>query len=196
MLESCANSLTEKLFQNCPLEESRKPVYRYGFELFLSTSASTTAILLLSAVVSHFGHAVTFLLIFMPFRFFSGGYHAKTYRNCFILTNTVYWLVVASSFGVELVPQNVRLWLLVLFTLFSAIAIFILVPIKNRNHPLSDARYKRNQLIARFLSVSTGVLICVLLFSQSDFPYSSIMSITLVAVAVMMIIPKIQERRA
>lgn len=100
--------MTQLLFKKCSLDESRKPIYRYGFQLFLSTSASTTAILLLSAFFSLFSHAVIFLLVFMPLRFFSGGYHAKTYGNCFILTNAVYWLTATAtllfgSFPVEMI---------------------------------------------------------------------------------------------
>ena len=38
MLNNCAVWLTKKLYDHCSLEEIRRPVYIYGFELFLSRS--------------------------------------------------------------------------------------------------------------------------------------------------------------
>ena len=196
MLEKCADSMTEFLFMKCSLDESRKSVYRYGFQLFLSTSASTTAILLLSALFSLFGHAVIFLLIFMPLRFFSGGYHAKTYGSCFILTNAVYWLTATASLLFDSFPANVQTLIIPFLTVASAVTICLLVPVRNVNHPLSEARYRRNQITSRVLTPLIAILVCSLCLLQSKFMYLPIISFTLTAVAVMMIIPKLQERRA
>lgn len=188
--------MTQLLFKKCSLDESRKPIYRYGFQLFLSTSASTTAILLLSAFFSLFSHAVIFLLVFMPLRFFSGGYHAKTYGNCFILTNAVYWLTATATLLFGSFPVEIQSLILPLVTIASAVTICVLVPVKNVNHPLSEARYRRNQIASRVLTVFLALLVCSLCLLQSRFIYLPILSFTLAAVAVMMIIPKLQERRA
>lgn len=196
MLEKCADNMTQLLFKKCSLDESRKPVYRYGFQLFLSTSASTTAILLLSALFSLFDHAVMFLLVFMPLRFFSGGYHAKTYGNCFILTNAVYWLTALASLLYGALSFDAQSLILPFVTIASAVTICVLVPVKNVNHPLSEAKYRRNQIASRVLTVLLALLVCSLCLLQSRFIYLPIISFTLAAVAVMMIIPKLQERRA
>ena len=79
MIEKCASFCTDKLFQNASLPASRRPVYQYGCELFLSTSASTTTILLVSAVLSMFDKGDLFLTVFIPIRFFAGGYLFSSY---------------------------------------------------------------------------------------------------------------------
>ena len=194
MIERYSSFLTDKLLQHTHLNAAPRSVYQYGFELFLSTSASTTTILLMSASLSMIDKAVLFLVIFMPIRFFAGGYHASTYRNCFILTNSVYWLSLEVTFVIENLPGLFRLAILLTITVLSVITIDLFSPIRNSKHPLSQKRYLRNKIIARIISTLMGCgNILFLLLSQKK--QIGLPSVTLMVIAVMMIIAKVKERR-
>lgn len=196
MLHQTAEKLTDKLYQACKLDEAKRPIYVYGIELTLSTASSIASILIISAFLSMFSSAVIFLFFFCSLRLVSGGYHAKTYGRCFILTNGVYFSTVGCVFLAERVLPHTALPLVgAVLLLFSVITIFVLAPVKNEHHPLSPKRYIRNRRLACILSV-TFLLSAVIALRFGKEHYFVLISFTLAAVAVMMIIPKLQERRA
>lgn len=195
MLHELAETLTDKLYQSCKLEETRRPIYLYGFELTLSTASSILSILFVSAFLSILSSAVLFLLFFCSLRLFSGGYHAKTYGRCFILTNGVYFTTVSCTFLAENMLPHMPLSLIgATLVFFSVTTIFVLAPVKNKHHPLSPKRYIRNRKIACILSV-IHLCAAITVFGFGKNHYFILISFTLAAVAVMMIIPKLQERR-
>ena len=196
MLNSCASWLADKLFDHCHLEVTRHPIYVYGFELLLSTLSSVISILLVSAIFSILPMAIEFLLVFITLRLFSGGYHAQTYGRCFVLTNFVFVLVIAVSLLLtNYFPADLRLLTCFILTTAATILIFLLAPIRNSNHPLTVERYKRNKRVARILVIILGCVSLLILLVPLFCRYSTLLSITLAAVAVMMIIPKFIERR-
>lgn len=196
MLNKVAGTLTDILFSHYSIEASKRPVYVYGFELLISTSASAISILLLSAIFGFFPVAVVFLTVFMTLRSFVGGYHAETYGRCFILTNIVYILVVCISYAVSLCKHPLAFAILVsLLSVVSAIIIFLFAPVKNANHPLTASRYQKNKKNARYFTLFFLAILAALICLQTDLLYTSVVSITIMAVAVMMIIPIIKERR-
>lgn len=196
MLNNCAVWLTKKLYDHCQLAENQRPVYIYGFELFLSTVSSMISILIISAIFFHIYSGCLFLAVFISLRLFSGGYHAETYGRCFILTNCVFLLSATSSCAILIfVPAGISRIVCMALSIAAGIVIFFLSPVRNQNHPLSEATYKKNRLIACvFACILSCASIVSLIFGAGSY-YSILFSITLAAVAVMMIIPKLNERR-
>ncbi len=196
MLNRVSESLTDILFRHYNIEASKRPIYVYGFELLISTSASAISILLLSAIFDFFPVAIVFLAVFMPLRSFVGGYHAETYGRCFVLTNIIYILVVCIAYSISLCKYPVVFAIIItLLSVASATVIFVLAPVKNANHPLSDSRYQHNKKRARYLTLLFLIILAVLFCFQANQLYTSIVSVTITAVAVMMIVPKIKGRR-
>lgn len=192
MLQNCAAYLTDTLYQHCKLLPERRPIYQYGFELIISTLCSFCSILLLSILLGDVFSAILFLGIFFFLRLCSGGYHAPTYARCFILTNAVYLSVyfvsrffLAYQWGIPAV----------VITVLSGIVIFVFAPIRNKKHPISEGRLYKNKRIARVLVTLEMLTLVTLVWFRFDLVYISVPTISLAAVAVMMIIPKIQERR-
>lgn len=192
MLHSNAERLTDFLFSRCPLEPAKRSIFLYGFELALSTLSSFLSIILLSILLGDVFSSLLFIAVFFFLRLFAGGFHASTYTHCFIITNSVYLAVFAVSRLLEV--HSVKPVILVL-GIVSCTAIYGLAPIKNRKHPLSQARYRRNQKIARALAALEALIIILITIFGDGVHQLSIFSASLMAVAVMMIIPRLKERR-
>lgn len=196
MLNQWANRLTDTLYRHCPIDSSRRQVYVYGFELLISTSSSILSILVLSALLSLPHYAVIFLTVFISLRLFNGGFHAKTYGRCFFLTNAVYVAVlIATLFFQNILPASTHRAGYILITFVAITVIIVLSPIRHVKHPLSEERYRYNQKIGRCLALVILLLNCVLLWCPISSVCPILISITLIAVAIMMIIPKFTERR-
>lgn len=196
MLNQWAQRLTDVLIAHNAIDTSRRPTFIYGFELLLSTSLSVLSIIIISAYLSQLSAALTFLLIFISLRLFNGGAHAKTYRRCFLMTNAVYFIVLMlSTWASSVFPWCSHPLPYFLFTLIFMMIIFYLSPIKHINHPLSEERYKKNQKIGRCLVLAYSGLNCILLFLPFKAVDPVLITFTLMAIAIMMIIPQFTERR-
>ena len=82
MLNRCACLLTDKLCRRGVVEEQKRPVFIYGFELLMSTLSSMVSIFIFSLLLGAPYASLCFFVAFMGLRFFAGGYHAPTYRLC------------------------------------------------------------------------------------------------------------------
>lgn len=192
MLNACATALTEKLLYRFPMVRVRRAIYIYGFEITISSLAVMLSVFILSCLCGAVYTSFTFSLIFVSIRLFSGGYHAKTYGRCFILSNAVYLI----CFDAARLIQTLRIEFLCPFLVLSSMAVvFMLTPIKNKNHPMSDVSYRKNRNISWQITACEGLCILIAYF-LSFMPHIVCMcSTTMTAVAVLMVIPKIRERR-
>ena len=157
----------------------------YGIQLSLSTLASMCSIMVLGILLKNPASAFIFLSVFFFLRLFSGGYHATTYARCFLLTNSVYLAVVGASYWIV----HFQLYhLLPVIVVVSCVVVMALSPIRNKRHPLSEKTYRKNRKIAVVL-VSIECSLFLLLFFWRIFPpYVIVSTMSLAAVAVMMLV--------
>lgn len=191
MLKACASALTDRLLCRFPMAQARRAVYIYGFELSLSSLAVMTSVFILSYLCGAVYTSITFSLIFVSIRLFSGGYHAKTYGHCFILSNAVYLLCLSTAYLI----QTLRItFLCPILTLLSMAVVFVLAPVKHKNHPMSNTLYRKNRNIALAFTMCEGISVLVAFFFSFMLNMVCMGSATMTAVAVLMVIPIIQER--
>ena len=168
-------------------------VYIYGAELLFSTALAAFSILLISFLAGRLFSGILFILIFVSLRIFVGGYHASTYRNCFLLTNGVFLAVLAASTLLD----RLEVPMLTLGLIPSIAIVWMLAPIRNPHHPLSKEAYEKNKLVGRVLVCIESIVSVVAdsFINQTGISILPIASASIAAVAVMMIISKISERR-
>ena len=184
MLATIAARLTDQLYSHSPLDPSKKAIYEYGIQLSLSTLASMCSIVLLGILLKNPASAFIFLGVFFFLRLFSGGYHAPTYARCFLLTNSVYLAVVGTSYWIV----HFQLYhLLPVVVVASCVVVIALSPVRNKHHPLSENTYRKNRKIAVVLAAVESFLFLFLVIWQIFRPYVAISTMSLAAVAVMML---------
>ena len=191
MLHTIAEGCTGVLIDHGTIAAEKKNIYIYGFELFWSTTFCIVSILALSIIFGYFDLAVAFLLYFMPVRIPAGGYHAKSYGRCFILTNSVALICVAVSKLLWSI-QNIdpAMWLLLLCALAC---IWINAPVQSKGHPLRPDRIGKNRRYAHSLIV---VELVILLLLRCIY-YSCVVYTAIVAswaVAIMILLTKKEGR--
>lgn len=185
MLQICAAGFVRLLYRHVDLPPQRRPVYVYGAMLLFSTVSSAGVMLLLAALLGRFGYGVVFVGVFVGLRSFVGGYHASTYKNCFLLSQTTFLLAFAGAVALAGRP------LLQLALLLGAAAvIWTLAPIRNPQHPVDESRYAHSRKIGRALLAALVVAALTPVGSQ----VRPILSTSVAAVAALMIVCKYHER--
>lgn len=82
MLSKAAEQCTEYLIKYNKITEQQKSIYKYGFELLVSTAVCIGAILVCGIFGGYGKETIIFLLSFIPIRITAGGYHAGSYGRC------------------------------------------------------------------------------------------------------------------
>ena len=174
MLNKMAVRLSKRLLSHQVITEDILDIYVYGFELIISSLISTTLILLIGLLLNMFFPTVAFLVVFILLRSFSGGYHAKTYAWCSLITLGTYITVLTLSKFLD-VPW-IAYWILAGVGLGL---LMILAPIENPNKQLSFAQKRKFKIISCIifaLFVSVGICLKEIVTQVSDVIFFTLVS--------------------
>ena len=192
MLSFCASYLADILLQKCSLDSSRKAVYVYGLELLISTLTSALSILIFSVLFSELRDGIILLLVFVGLRLFCGGYHAETYGRCFLSSNITFLAVL---FFTIIISHTQNFAFIIVPTIFANFIILRFSPVHNPRHPLSNKAFQKNKRMGRLLLILIDLAVATGYFLDSSIWISSVISLSGTAVAVLILIPVLRERR-
>lgn len=159
--------------------------YRYGIEITISSILNVLIILFLSLIFNEMIMGIIFLLIFIPIRQFTGGYHADTYFKCNTIFAVCYTaLILFTKFIYIPIYVDVVLWLC------EILIVFKFCPIENENKPFrSKKQILKCKIISLGLFVLFGVIAC---FTEAN--YTQVIMRTLNLIIVLCLV-SIFERR-
>ena len=188
MLPILSQKCTDVLIRHQKITKEQYSIYLYGFELLFSTGICIMSILLLGALFHYLHLAIIFLLFFIPVRIAGGGYHAKSYANCYILTNSIALGCVVISY---IIWKNQTKWLNILLLITLLFSLYIMwkkAPIIPYKYRLQQERFYINRKYARCILTAESIsLLYLMLLHNHCMTYTAI--VTTYAVAIMMIIP-------
>lgn len=187
MLRDIAEKCTDIFLRHGVIQDERKRVYIYGFELLWSLAFSCLSILILGLIFNYVPLAITFLVYFIPIRIPAGGFHAGSYKYCFLITN--FTAIICVCISRWLYQQKWAANILWVMLAAAVLYIWFEAPVISEKHPVKTSRIVKNQKYARLLlwvDLVSILFLKVLLNNQIVFTAIA----TLCAVAIMMFIAK------
>lgn len=166
-------------------------IYIYGLELLCSTAISIMSILFLSYLIKPYYIGIIFLVYLIPLRLTAGGFHANTYASCFILTNALFLITIAS---VRLRLLHAINMFLPVLLLLAFVYIWIQAPIEHIHVPLCEAKKIKNKNRTRKILLIELAGIFLFYITRNDYMKLSA-SVTIIIVAILMFVAKKTERR-
>lgn len=160
--------ITQKITEAGLIEESKRDIYTYGFEVLISTLCYLLIFLLVAfatnTVLCSFVFAVGFFIV----RSIAGGYHADTYTKCHLLSlaNQILFVILMNAIPNELYNIGALVLLLI-----SAIMILILAPIAHPNKPFiktERARFRLYSCLHSTILIVIAVLCYFLVLQPSS----------------------------
>ncbi len=158
MLLRLSSLLTNYLIKKKIIDASKQDIMLYGFQLTLSTLASSLSILLISAS-NNVIYGIIFLIYFMPIRFFLGGYHATSYQKCFLYTNACYIITYILNL---LVSAYRNTFAEAIWSLSILLYLLLCKPCQHTNNLLDDLEINQNRSNASKLVV---LYLCIMLIT-------------------------------
>lgn len=194
MIKSCANKITSFLFYKNYIDSNKYEyeVYLYGFEVLIASILNILVTLTMGLLFDKFIHSIVFLACYCPIRQFSGGYHASSYKKCFLTFILVFLLTIFIDSNFDFIGLKP---IILLLSILNWLNICLLSPVEHTNNPLTGNeknKYKRNAilnttLVLLFITLSSN---CIVTYEY--FIYSSL---ALFWINIMIIIAIIKNRR-
>lgn len=163
----------EILVRHGKISDAQINLYKYGFELLFSTAITLGFILLLSVFGGYVSQIIIFLLYFIPIRIAAGGYHAKSYGRCFVLTNFIsISCIEISRYMWEIKSIFVEILLVVSFAA-ACKYIWDNAPIIPNRYKEKTNRYDVNRRYAHSIIVLEGVVVVFLTIWRYRFAFTA-----------------------
>lgn len=179
MISSAANNITNYLICEKVIKDDDREIYQYGFEQVFSSLLNIATMLLLGIILGIIYQSLVLILSFMALRSYSGGYHANTPLQCYLLT------VMSISTALSImkfitIDRFICLGLLVL----SSVVILLLSPIGSKNKPLDEIEkiiYRKKTIIV--WSVETCVAIVFIILDITEMHIAITLAQVIISIA-------------
>lgn len=137
LLESLARRIGDDLVRSGVVKEEDAAICVYGINQILASALNVSSALIIGLIFGLFFEITVFMAAYIPLRSFAGGYHAKTPLRCYVFS--VIMLIIVS---IGMKYFSVAEWVYYVVLALSAIVVFVLSPVEDRNKPLDEIEHK------------------------------------------------------
>ncbi|MCM1009209.1 MAG: accessory gene regulator B family protein [Ruminococcus flavefaciens] len=164
--------------------------YQYGVEITVSSIINVLLILFIGLVFGNLIESVLFLLLFIPIRQYTGGYHANTYFKC-NLTFAVLFAILL--FFYRFTGEILTSYFSILIVYVCVLTIVFMCPIENPNKPIPKEKRKGHKIMAITLGTIYGITGVVLVVFANK--YGALILYTLLQVTLLVLAAFLPKRR-
>lgn len=164
MMNRISNRITQYLISNNVISDSSDSIkyYKYSIEITLSSFFNIIEIVFIGFMFHQIFESLIFLIVFIPLRMFTGGYHASTYFRCHLYFCILFsLLLIVYSVTSNTITDNECL----IIVLINEVILITECPVVNQNNPVSEFELRRNRVIAIVLGTfinTTGIILTYL----------------------------------
>ncbi|MDO5399170.1 MAG: accessory gene regulator B family protein [bacterium] len=188
-METLALELTKKFIDREIINPDNKETYITGLKLILSDIINFSLIFLIGILTKSFIDSCIYLVVFWTVRKFSGGFHAKTYAVCRIVTVGTYILIF---FAGKIIDDYYTIITLVC-NIFAIVTMVAFVPVRHPNKVLTDKEIKANKLFALITTLFFALVsVALAVFNRKE---GLVIALTLFAVTALIYAGLLKNRR-
>ena len=120
-----------------PAEEI--PLYQYCYSFLLDNIFFSVYVILIGVLSQNPVGGIMILLVLMPLRFLTGGYHANNPLICSVISFSMPPAVLLISFVISFSPTHYSIYILAV----SLSILFLFSPVDNINKPISSCKRRK-----------------------------------------------------
>lgn len=190
MIQKIVDKIVTKQIENKTILEEESNIYRYGYFLMFEVIINIILSIVIGAIFKDIKTVVVFLLVYIPLRTYSGGWHANKLWKCTIISNLI---VVGVEFFANYLTRYIIVTHIISMVPICMILIFAISPVDMESKPLSEDEKKvYRKKVSKIMVIHIFILaVFVLLKSKKSiivFEYTYLLQV------LMLIIEKIRRK--
>ncbi len=158
MIDQICSSLTKAIQKEMPdVDNERAEIIDYGLHLIIGELPKTIIVLAVAYLLNVFIPTIIMILVLLPYRAFSGGFHLKTHIGC-IISTTLYYCVIPVLSNCFVLYNPLKVIFIVSIWIFGMIMIKNYAPADTENVPILRKKERRQKKILSYISFTLGLL--------------------------------------
>lgn len=161
MVENFCLFLVKKMRKENPeIDDERAEIISYGLQLLIGEIPKMIITIVISYILGVFDLTLFMLLVTVPYRAFSGGFHLHTHIGCIISTSLYYCCVPKISNYIYLNSETKFIFVLSAL-IFGTIIIKKYAPADTENVPILRKKERRQKKILAFITYTLGLIAAI-----------------------------------
>ena len=161
MIDKFCTFLVNKMRNEIPdIDDERAEVIMYGLQLIIGEIPKFFITLLIAYFLGVFKLTLLTVMVLMPYRVSSGGFHLKTHIGC-IVSTTLYYCGIAVLAKHISIAQNVEYILAFGIWIFGMIMIKLYAPADTENVPILRKSERKQKQILSYITFTLGLIIAI-----------------------------------
>ena len=159
MVDKICLFLTHKIQEEMPeINNERAEIIDYGLHLIIGELPKNFIILGIAYVLGIFKLTLLTVILLLPYRSVSGGFHLKTHLGCIIGTTLIYCGIAKISCYIIFYNQILKYIITLSVWIFGVIMIHLYAPADTENVPILSQKERKNKKILSYIFLSIALI--------------------------------------
>ena len=180
MIQELSIKIANFMVKRSIISDSDRNLYEFAYLSLIERLISWGTIIVLGTLFDCFLGSIIFTFSFVPLRIYAGGFHAKVYWKCFLISSITFLIVIIFFKNIY---SHISTEIILFFLFISIIIIIKKAPISDPNRPLNKKEFQNYKLVTRkILLIETIMIIPTSIYNiHNVFPAFTIIAIILEA---------------
>lgn len=158
MVEKFCLFLVEKMRKRNPeIDDERAEIIAYGLQLLIGEIPKMIITLVISYILGILNLTLFMVLVTVPYRAFSGGFHLHTHIGC-IISTTLYYCCIPKISSYIYLNSETKLFFVLCALIFGTIIITKYAPADTENVPILRKKERKQKKILSFITYTLGLI--------------------------------------
>ena len=167
MIDKICLYLTERIKEEMPdVDEKRAEAINYGLQIIIGEVPKMFITLAVAYLFGVLKLTLVMVILLLPYRAFSGGFHLKTHIGC-IVSTTIYYCGVAKISEYIFLYNPTKLIFILSVWIFGVIMISLYAPADTENVPILRKKERKQKKILSYISFTLGLIVAAIITNNS-----------------------------
>ena len=167
MIDKICLYLTERIKEEMPdVDEKRAEAINYGLQIIIGEVPKMFITLAVAYLLGVLKLTLVMVILLLPYRAVSGGFHLKTHIGC-IVSTTIYYCGVAKISEYIFLYNPTKLIFILSVWIFGVIMISLYAPADTENVPILRKKERKQKKILSYISFTLGLIVAAIITNNS-----------------------------
>jgi len=163
MIDKFCTFLVNKMRKEMPdINEGRAEVITYGLQVILGEIPKIFITFAIAYLLGIFRLTLFTVIVLMPYRVCSGGFHLKTHAGCVVSTTLFYCGVPLLAKNIA-IAQNVEYIFALVIWIFGMVMVKLYAPADTENVPILRKSERKQKRILSYITLTAGIAISLII---------------------------------
>ena len=164
MIDKICLYLTNRIRKEMPeVDDERAEIIDYGLHLVIGELPKTFIVLAIAYLLGVFRYTLLTVILLLPYRSVSGGFHLKTHIGCIVSTTLIYCGIAKISCYIIFYNQILKYIITLSVWIFGMIMVHLHAPADTENVPILSKKERKQKKILSYIFLSVALLVACII---------------------------------